>query len=91
MIRAAVVGAAGYTGIEIVRLLLAHPGIEVTIVTSAADAGRAVEDLYPALAGCGLTFEAPDSAAICANADIAFLAVPHTAALAVAPACSTRG
>ena len=77
MIRAAVVGAAGYTGIETVRLLLAHPDIEVTMVTSGADAGRAVEDLYPALAGCGLTFEAPEPAAIGANADIAFLSLIH--------------
>ncbi|MDO8963974.1 MAG: N-acetyl-gamma-glutamyl-phosphate reductase [Coriobacteriia bacterium] len=91
MIRAAVVGAAGYTGIETVRLLLAHPGIEVTMVTSGADAGRCVEDLYPALAGCGLIFEAPEPAAICRNADIAFLAVPHTAALAIAPGLLEAG
>lgn len=85
MIRAAVVGAAGYTGIETVRLLLAHPDITITAVTSAADDGRPVEDLYPALAGCGLVFEAPDASSIAANADVAFLAVPHTAALAIAP------
>lgn len=91
MIRAAVVGAAGYTGIETVRLLLAHPDIEVTMVTSGADARRAVEDLYPALAGCGLVFEAPDADAVCANADIAFLAVPHTAALAIAPGLLASG
>lgn len=91
MIRAAVVGAAGYTGIETVRLLLAHPDIEVTVVTSAADAGRAVSDLYPALAGCALVFEEPDTAAIRAKADIAFLAVPHTAALAIAPALIQAG
>lgn len=91
MIRAAVVGAAGYTGIETVRLLLAHPEIEVTMVTSAADAGRPVEAVYPALAGCGLVFEAPDNAAICAAADIAFLAVPHTAALALVPGLLESG
>jgi N-acetyl-gamma-glutamyl-phosphate reductase len=85
VIRAAVVGAAGYTGIETVRLLLAHPDIEVTMVTSGADAGRPVEDLYPALAGCGLVFECPEIAAIVRTSDIAFLAVPHTAALAIAP------
>ena len=36
MLREAVIGAAGYTGIETVRLLLCHPGFEVTLVTSAA-------------------------------------------------------
>jgi N-acetyl-gamma-glutamyl-phosphate reductase len=85
MVRAAVVGAAGYTGIETVRLLLAHPDMRVTVVTSVAESGRAVDELYPALSGCGLTFEPPEMAAICTNADIAFLAVPHTAALAIAP------
>lgn len=85
MIRAAVVGAAGYTGIETVRLLLGHPDIEITMVTSGSDAGRAVDDVYPALAGCGLVFEAPEVTTICSSADIAFLAVPHTAALDIAP------
>jgi N-acetyl-gamma-glutamyl-phosphate reductase len=91
VIRAAIVGAAGYTGIETVRLLLAHPDIAVTMVTSAAAAGRAVEDLHPALTGCGLVFEAPDADAVCAAADIAFLAVPHTAALAIAPGLLASG
>lgn len=91
MVRAAVVGAAGYTGIETVRLLLGHPGFEVTTVTSAADAGNLVEDLYPGLTGCGLRFEAPDIAKIAADADVAFLAVPHTAALDIAPALLDAG
>jgi len=91
MIRAAVVGAAGYTGVETVRLLLGHPDIEVTVVTSAADAGRALDDLYPALAGSGLVFESPNACHLAGSADVAFLAVPHTAALALAPALLDAG
>ncbi len=91
MVKAVVVGGAGYTGVELVRLLLGHPGIEIAAVTSAADAGRPVEDLYPALAGCGLTFVAPDVPRLAAAADIAFLAVPHTAALDLAPAFLEAG
>lgn len=91
MVKAAVVGAAGYTGIELVSLLLRHPDLEPAIVTSATDAGRAVEDLYPALAGCGLVFEDPDPVAIACAAEVAFLAVPHTAALAIAPALLEKG
>jgi N-acetyl-gamma-glutamyl-phosphate reductase len=83
--RVAVVGGAGYTGIELVRLLLGHPSLEIVAVTSTADAGRAVEDLYPALSGCGLVFSEPDVGAIACRADVAFLAVPHTAALALVP------
>jgi N-acetyl-gamma-glutamyl-phosphate reductase len=85
VIRAIVVGAAGYTGVELLRLLLGHPSFEVVAVTSSSDAGRRVADLYPALAGCGLTFVEPDMAALAAGADAAFLAVPHTAALGSVP------
>lgn len=86
MHKVAVIGGAGYTGIELVRLLHAHPDFEIVAVTSAADAGRAVDELYPALAGCGLTFVEPDVRALASMVDVAFLAVPHTAALDLAPA-----
>jgi N-acetyl-gamma-glutamyl-phosphate reductase len=91
VLSAAVVGAAGYTGIELVRLLVGHPGFDVTMVTSTADAGRAVDDLYPALAGCGLTFTEPDAAAIADAADVVFLAVPHTAAMPLVPGLLDSG
>jgi len=91
MLRAAVIGAAGYTGIETVRLLLGHPGFEVTLVTSAAEAGRPIGEVYPALSGCGLVFEDPDVCDIAGSADVAFLAVPHTAALALAPGLFDAG
>ncbi|HZL03992.1 MAG TPA: N-acetyl-gamma-glutamyl-phosphate reductase, partial [Coriobacteriia bacterium] len=80
----AIVGAAGYAGVELTRLVLGHPRLELVLVTSAADAGRRVDELYPALAGCDLVYRAPHVAEI-ATADVAFLAVPHTAALALVP------
>jgi N-acetyl-gamma-glutamyl-phosphate reductase len=89
--RVAVIGGAGYTGIELVRLLLSHPTFEIVAVTSAADAGHGVEDLYPALAGCGLVFTEPDVDAIACAAEVAFLAVPHTAALDLAPTLLDAG
>jgi len=91
VIRAAVVGAAGYTGIETVRLLLGHPEFEVTVVTSAADAGRALETVYPSLAGSGLVFEDPSECDLARSADVVFLAVPHTASLALVPALMDAG
>jgi N-acetyl-gamma-glutamyl-phosphate reductase len=91
VIRAAVVGGAGYTGIETVRLLLGHPGFEVTAVTSAADAGRPLEAVYPALAGSGLVFEDPGACDLAGSADVVFLAVPHTAAMALAPGLLDSG
>lgn len=80
----AIVGAAGYAGVELTRLVLGHPELELVLVTSATDAGRRVDELYPALAGCNLIYRAPSPAEI-AEADVAFLAVPHTAALALVP------
>jgi N-acetyl-gamma-glutamyl-phosphate reductase len=91
MVRAAVIGAAGYTGIETVRLLLGHPEFEVTTITSAAEAGRSLEDVYPSLPGTGLVFEDPDACAVEENAEVVFLAVPHTAALAIVPSMLEAG
>lgn len=91
MLPVAIVGAAGYAGVELTRLLLAHPDFELVAVTSNADAGRKVSDLYPALADCSLEYVEHDSALVAATAKVAFLAVPHTAAMAMAPALLDAG
>ena len=85
MPRAAIIGAAGYAGAELTRLLLGHPEFELVRVTSSADEGRLVHDLYPGLADCTLAYTAHDASAIAHEAEIVFLAVPHTAAMAAAP------
>lgn len=86
MVDAAVVGAAGYAGIEAVRLILGHPRMRLALATSGADAGRPISQVYPALLGqCDLAFEAPDVATIEGSAQVAFLCVPHTAALELVP------
>jgi len=90
--RVAVVGAAGYAGVEAVRWVLGHPHLELAAVTSAADAGKPLAATYPALAvHTEARFVAPDADAICAAADVAILSVPHTAALALAPTLIERG
>jgi len=91
MIDAVVVGAAGYAGIETVRLLLGHPDMRVRGATSAGDAGKQVEAVYPALAGAGLTFEDLTVDEIAARGDVAFLAVPHTASLVLTPPLRAAG
>lgn len=86
MVDVAIVGAPGYAGIELTRLVLGHPSMRLVMVTSAAEAGTRVDDVYPALSGLtDLEYVAPDPAAIASASQLAFLAVPHTAALAVAP------
>ncbi len=88
----AVVGAAGYAGAEAVRWTLAHPQFHLACITSAADAGRPLSQLYPSFAGMtDLAFTAPDVDAIAGQASVAFLAVPHTAALELVPRLLERG
>lgn len=91
MIPVAIIGAAGYAGAELTRLLLGHDGFELVAVTSSQDEGRRVRDLYPGLAGCDLAYSAHDAAAVAASAAVAFLAVPHTAAMAMAPVLLDAG
>jgi N-acetyl-gamma-glutamyl-phosphate reductase len=76
--RAAVVGASGYTGVELLRLLAGHPEIEVGTVTADSNAGARVADLYPSLApGYGDTVYAATDPSALAGYDVVFLALPH--------------
>jgi N-acetyl-gamma-glutamyl-phosphate reductase len=82
--RAAVAGASGYAGGELLRLLLAHPDLEVGPVAAGASAGLPVTDLHPQLPSlAGRTFAATD-ATVLAEADIVFLALPHGESAALA-------
>ncbi len=85
-----VVGAAGYAGAEITRLVLGHPGMRLVAVSSDSDAGRRVSDLYPALAGCDLAY-VPHAQAVTLDAGLVMLAVPHTAAMPYVPDVLARG
>jgi N-acetyl-gamma-glutamyl-phosphate reductase len=85
-VKVAVVGAAGYTGAEAVRWVLGHPELELVMATSGADADRRIDELYPALrAMTDVVLVAPDVEAVAAQADVAILAVPHTAAMTMVP------
>ncbi|MDD6289597.1 MAG: N-acetyl-gamma-glutamyl-phosphate reductase [Eggerthellales bacterium] len=90
-LKAGVVGAAGFAGIELVRLLLRHPEFELTVVTSDAWAGTPVSAMYPAFAGVTDLSFCSNANANLAECDVVFLAVPHTAALAVAPGLLEQG
>jgi N-acetyl-gamma-glutamyl-phosphate reductase len=91
VLSAAIIGAAGYAGAELTRLLLGHPGFELVAVTSDRDQGRRVPELYPGLASCDLVYGPHDAAAVARMAEVVFLAVPHTAAMAVVPALLEAG
>ena len=86
-----VVGAAGYAGAELVRLLLQHPEFDLSVITSNADAGTPLAEAYPAFTGASdLVFTTHDDPAVRA-CDLVFLAVPHTAAMAQVPALLEAG
>ena len=86
----AIIGASGYTGGDLIRLLLTHPKAEVTCATSRKLAGKPVVMDQPHLKGLtDLVFTNPDVDAI--DADLVFLAVPHTAAMQYAGRLLQRG
>jgi len=86
----AIVGASGYAGGELVRLLYHHSSAEVVCATSRKLAGTPLDQIHPHLKGfTNLRFENLALDAI--DADIAFLAVPHTAAMSIAGKLLSRG
>lgn len=92
MLKIAIVGASGYTGLELIRLLDRHPQVEISCVTSEQSAGKRISDTFPTLRGrCDLVLEPLDPAAIAAKADMIFTALPHQAAMKVVPAFLASG
>ncbi len=77
----AVVGASGYSGEELLRLLIRHPGVELVAVTSRQLAGQTIADVFPRFAGlryAGLAFiESEVERIVVTGARIVFLALPH--------------
>ncbi len=83
--RAGVVGAAGFAGIELVRLLSRHPEFDLAAATSDALAGTPIAKAYPAFTGVtDLAFSTHEDTDFSAF-DVVFLAVPHKAAMGMAP------
>jgi len=86
MLKVAVAGATGDMGAELLRLLVGHPKVELTAVTSERSAGGELTRLVPSLRGhLSLRLEALDPARLARAADVVFLALPHTHAMAVVP------
>ena len=77
-INVAVVGASGYSGEELVRLLLAHPHVDLTTVTSRQYAGQTLAEVFPQFGSrSSLVFSEPNSTTLAESAEVIFLALPH--------------
>lgn len=83
-LRAAVAGASGYAGGELLRLLLAHPGVEIGALTANANAGQRLGALQPHLLPLADRVLAATTADVLAGHDVVFLALPHGQSAAVA-------
>jgi N-acetyl-gamma-glutamyl-phosphate reductase len=94
VIRAGLVGVTGYTGMELARILAAHPRIRIAAVTSRSEAGRTLGEIYPFVRGfaCAeLRISAFDPEALAGDCDVVFLAVPHGTAMEQAAPLRLRG
>jgi N-acetyl-gamma-glutamyl-phosphate reductase len=84
MIKVGIVGGTGYTGVELLRLLAAHPQVKLTAITSRKEDGMPVADMFPSLRGfVNLSFSSPEKARL-TECDVVFFATPHGVAMAQA-------
>ncbi len=92
MLKVAVVGASGYTGVELIRILVGHPEIEICCVTSRQHEGLPINQVFPSLTGfCELICEPLNVEAISRRADLVFTALPHKSAMEVVPGFLSAG
>jgi N-acetyl-gamma-glutamyl-phosphate reductase len=83
-VRVGVIGASGYTGAELLRLLSSHPKAEITVATADRSAGRLITELYPQLTTLdGVRFTALDPRTVARQADVVFVALPPGESMAV--------
>ena len=90
--RVGVVGASGYSGLEVLRIVLRHPRLELVAATSEQRAGQVVGEAFPSLRGLvPLHFEALDPTQLASRVDVAFTCLPHATAAPVVAALRKAG
>ena len=91
MIKAGIVGGTGYTGVELLRLLAAHPDVSLQVITSRSEAGNAVADMFPNLRGhLDLQFQLPQLNVL-RDCDVVFFATPNGTAMGMVAELLTAG
>lgn len=90
-IKIGIIGGTGYTGVELLRLLVTHPNAEVVLITSRSEAGREVSDLFPSLRGfTDLAFSKPEPSSF-NDCDLVFSATPNGIAMTHARELMDKG
>ena len=89
-LKAGVIGATGYAGAELVRLLLSHPNVELAAVSSVSYEGKPLSEIYPSLAGCCDALLTNDQAVLQTSDDV-FASLPHGHSEPYARACMEQG
>lgn len=92
MLRVAIIGASGYTGVELARILCNHPKLKLTAATSRQYAGKPLAEVFPNLLGMtDLICENLSIDELCERADLFFAAVPHKTAMDLVPKLLQEG
>jgi N-acetyl-gamma-glutamyl-phosphate reductase len=86
-----IIGASGYGGVQLVRLLVEHPQVDITYLGGDSSAGQEYKDLYPHLQTVNLTIEKIDLDAIASRCQVVFLALPNGLACDIAPILIEKG
>ncbi len=90
MIKVGIIGATGYAGVELVRILLRHPHVQLTAVSSVSFEGKPISEVYPSLREiCDMPCESAQT--VVDNCDVIFAALPHGLSQDTAKACADAG
>lgn len=91
MVNIGIVGGTGYTGVELLRLLVRHPQARIRAITSRKEAGTQVADMFPSLRrALDIAFSTPEEAGL-DQCDVVFFATPHGVAMDMGPALVAKG
>lgn len=86
MLRVGVIGATGYTGEEVVRILAGHKDVRITVLQAVIEKEEPISSMLPSLKGkIDLMCEKPNTEKAIKEADLIFLALPHTVSMMLAP------
>jgi N-acetyl-gamma-glutamyl-phosphate reductase len=87
-----VVGATGYAGEEVIKILINHKGVKITALSAVIDKEEPISSIFPAFKGrCDLMCHKPDAESMAKEIDLVFLALPHKVSMAIAPAFLNAG